>query len=212
MRILIIVTFFSCLLIACKNKSADKKSVSEEKIHPPDSTRIVKAEKDSILLKLTNEVLTAFKNKDYKALARYIHPEGVRFSPYSFIDSVNNKVISAELIESWADKKNRSVILWGNIDATDEPIKGTIDDYIKQFVYDVDFLHPEKIKVNEFAGQGNTINNLRTFYPGCDFTESHFSGFEKKYEGMDWRSIRLVYKINDGKYLLVGVIHDQWTT
>ncbi|MBK8311687.1 MAG: hypothetical protein IPL04_13125 [Chitinophagaceae bacterium] len=38
-----------------------------------------------------------------------------------------------------------------------------------------------------------------------------FPGSIKKFDGMDWRSIRLVFKIKDGKYFLVGVIHDEWT-
>ena len=88
----------------------------------------------------------------------------------------------------------------------------TLDKYIDGYVYDVDFIKPGNLKVNQVIGAGTTANNLKQMYPTCDFTESHFSGFDKKYDGMDWRSLRLVFKLKDGKYYLVGVIHDEWTT
>jgi hypothetical protein len=82
---------------------------------------------------------------------------------------------------------------------------------MEKFVYDVDFIKPEKRSVNKFISGGNSLNNLDSVYKDCDFTESHFSGFEKKYGGMDWRTLRLVFKERNGKYFLVGVVHDQWT-
>jgi hypothetical protein len=211
MRILFILSFLTFSLFACKNKPAKETEKKEEPTIAPDST-LIKQVRDSTLQGLTTEVLTAFKNKDYESLALLIHPEdGVRFSPYAYIDTATDKVVSAAWIKKQAGKK-QDKILWGTIDPTDEPINRTIDDYAKRFVYDADFLHPEKLKVNEFIGGGNTTNNLLSFYKGCDFTESHFSGFEEKYDGMDWRSLRLVFKKKDAKYFLVGVIHDEWTT
>lgn len=212
MRILILFSFINLVFVACKNKTSNKKDVSVKSIDSIIVAPPLIVSKDSILLKLTNEVLTAFKNNDYKKLSGFVHSEGVRFSPYSFINAATDKLITATQLEVWADKKKQVMIEWGTIDPTDEPIRGTIDYYVKRFVYDVDFLNPEKKKVNEFIGSGNTTNNLLAFYPDCDFTESHFSGFEKKYEGMDWKSIRLVFKLKDKKYYLVGVVHDQWTT
>ena len=111
-----------------------------------------------------------------------------------------------------AEHNKQAKILWGTNDPTDDPINLTIDKYIDEFVYDVDFLHPEKQKINEFIGGGNTQNNLLTVYEGYDFTESYFSGFDKKLDGMDWRSLRLVFKQKDGKYFLIGIVHDSWST
>lgn len=197
-------------MFSCKNKSARK---PVETITFTDTTNVIAPSKDSILLKLTSEVLTAFKNKDYNVLAELVHPViGVRFSPYAYIDTAHDKILTVDMMRKQADPKNQDKILWGTIDPTDEPINRTIDDYVKEFVYDVDFLHPEKQKVNHFIGSGTTQNNLLAVYEGADFTESHFSGFDKQYEGMDWRSLRLVFKLKDGKYFLVGVVHDEWTT
>ncbi len=213
MRILLILLLFTVSLIACKSKSAKEPEKQENQGIVPDTAVVVDPKRDSILLQLTNEVLTAFKAKDYNTLAAIVHPEdGVRFSPYAYIDTTQDKVLSVAVIREQADSKKQPKILWGTSDPADEPINRTINNYVKDFVYDVDFLHPEKIKVNEFIGGGNTQNNLLMVYDGCDFTESHFSGFDKKFEGMDWRSLRLVFKLKDGKYFLVGVVHDSWST
>jgi hypothetical protein len=82
---------------------------------------------------------------------------------------------------------------------------------MQKFVYDVDFAKPEKASVDKFLGGGNSLNNLLQVYKDCHFTESYFSGFEKKYEGMDWRTLRLVFKERDKKFYLIGIVHDQWT-
>lgn len=29
--------------------------------------------------------------------------------------------------------------------------------------------------------------------------------------GNDWRALRLVFELVDGRYYLVGIIHDEWT-
>jgi hypothetical protein len=212
MRIYFIALCAVCLLASCKGK---KKVQEPDPVINKDTTQVVTNTadpvNDTLLLSQTNEVMLALKKRDLAALAAMVHPDsGVRFSPYAYIDTASDKKVTADWIREQATKKE--VVVWGTVDPTDEVIKLTLDDYIRTFVYDVDFVKPENVKVNQFIGGGNTINNLQSIYPGCNFTESHFSGFEKKYEGMDWRSLRLVFKMKDGKYYLVGVVHDQWTT
>ncbi len=205
-------------LIACKNRSKEKVEEQAKEVLPqmqtvqgPDST-VFKHTRDSVLFGMTAAILTAFQNKDYDSLASFIHPdEGLRFSPYCYVDSIDDRIVSANWIRKQAGAKQKR-ILWGYIDNTMEPIKETFDDYVKGFVLDKDFLHPEHLKVNEIIGRGNTISNIHEMYKGCDFTESHFEGIDKDAARMDWRSLRLVFKLKDGKYYLVGVVHDEWTT
>ena len=87
----------------------------------------------------------------------------------------------------------------------------TIEEYFKKFIYAADFLNAEKVSINQKNGQGNSINNIVEIYKPCDFVESHFAGFDKSLGGMDWQSLRLVFKKYNDKYYLVGVVHDQWT-
>lgn len=212
MRIFILSLLLTVTLFACKSKSSGKKEQEPKETGLPDSTVVKVLPKDSVLKDLSKTVLTALKNKDYIALASLVHPdEGVRFSPYGYVDTLHDKIVKADWIVKQAGSEKQERILWGAFDGTGDPINQTLDEYIKDFVYDVDFLHPEKLTVNQFLGAGNSPNNLAAIYPELDFTESWFSGFDKRYEGMDWRSLRLVFKGKEGTYYLVAVIHDEWT-
>ena len=215
-------------MIACKDKSkneskieiptadsiqsADRKTDSLLKIkYFQDSVRLIRR-KDSVLLKTTQNILTMLKNKNYSAFANFIHPvEGIRFSPYGFVDTVYDIKLTKQKFINEAGKPVQDMIIWGKFDGTGDPIKMTLNNYMQRFVYDVDFVKPEKRSVNEFIGAGNSLNNLELVYKNCDFTESHFSGFDKKYAGMDWKSVRLVFKVRDRKFFLVGIVHDEWT-
>lgn len=213
MRLLLLCMLCCFIILSCKNKTAKEQIKEPEK--KPDTTITVldKApNKDSVLQELTEKALTAFKQRDYTTLAEMVHPEeGVRFSSYGYIDTLLDKVISADWIRKQGTLPKQDKLKWGEYDATGKSIFFTLDGYIKEFVYDAEFLQPEKKAVNQFIGGGNSQNNLLAIYNGCDFTECHFSGFDPKYDGMDWKSLRLVFKLKDGKYYLVGVVHDEWT-
>lgn len=179
--------------------------------HIQDSIKL-RHRKDSILLRLTNNILVALKNKNYSAFANYIHPvAGIRFSPYGYVDTLKHLRFSRQKFITQARKDDQDMIVWGEFDGTGDPIRMTLNNYMQRFVYDVDFVKPEKRSVNDFIAAGNSLNNLLSVYENCDFTESYFSGFEKKYEGMDWKSLRLVFKERNGRFLLVGIVHDEWT-
>ena len=64
---------------------------------------------------------------------------------------------------------------------------------------------------NTAIGSGNIIDNVPTEYPDGEFVEFHFTGFDSQYEGMDWRSLRLVFEEHAGAWHLVGIVHGQWT-
>ncbi|HEV8273615.1 MAG TPA: hypothetical protein VGQ04_20015 [Chitinophagaceae bacterium] len=176
------------------------------------SAQTITSYKDSILLKLTQDILTAIKDKNYLAVVNYIDPvSGVRFSPYAYVDTVDNVILSKEKFADQAARPIQNKILWGAFDGNEKPIRMTLNEYMQRFVYDVDFVKPETRRVNKFIKTGNSLNNLLSVYKDCDFTDSHFSGFEEKYEGMDWRTLRLVFKERKGKFFLVGIVHDEWT-
>ena len=218
----------SLLIIACKDESGkeskaettatdsaqpiDRKTDSLLKIKNFQDSIQSGRRKDSILLKMTQAILATLKNKNYSAFANYIHPaEGIRFSPYGFVDTVHDIKLSKQKFINQVGKAGHEMIVWGAFDGTGDPIKMTLNNYMQRFVYDVDFIKPEKRKVNEFIGGGNSLNNLLSVYQNCDFTESHFSGFEEKYGGMDWKSLRLVFRNRNGNFFLVGIVHDEWT-
>lgn len=212
MRNLILIFILAFFVVSCKNNKAKKQQDSPIIVNNSDSTS-VKLQRDSQLLSLTNKVLTAIKTKNYDSLLEYIHPDaGLRLSPYAFVDTASDIMFTAAAFKKETAAIKQRKITWGEFDGTGDPIVMTIDTYFNEFVYDVDFLAPEKRKVNELIGSGNTQSNLAEIYKEHDFTESYFSGFDNKLEGMDWRSLRLIFKQKNGKYYLTGIIHDEWTT
>ncbi len=162
-----------------------------------------------LLLNVSKEILKHIKSRNYKKFALFIHSQDhLRFSPYANIDTIKDQVLSAEQLLLLA-KQNRK-INWNSTWET-EPELLTVDGYFKKFVYDVDFLNAELKSINQYHSQGTDLNNINETYLICDVVEFFFSGFDEKYEGHDFRTLRLVYKTKNNKPYLVGIVHDEWT-
>lgn len=197
------------LFASCNNSNNQQSGDQSDSLNVAiDSTDTAIVRTD--LTQVSKAILKEFKDKNYEAIAQYIHPdEGVRFSPYAYIRPDTDVHLSQADFLSAVNSEEEQI--WGAADGTGDDIKLTAKEYFDRYVYDVDFLEPETFSVNESIASGNSINNQEEIYPGTQFTESHFSGFEEKYSGMDWRALRLIFKQVNGNYYLVGVVHDEWT-
>ncbi|MBT2288291.1 hypothetical protein J7E73_03900 [Paenibacillus albidus] len=157
-------------------------------------------------------VMRALQNKDMDQLAAWVHKDkGLRFSPYAYVDPKNDLVFTSEQIEG--SMKDSTLYKWRSFPGNGEVIELTFADYFKQFIYDADFIKEGEIALNKGLGEGTTLNNLNEVYPkeSYDFVEYHIDGIDPKVEGMDWRSLRLVFEKIGEDHALVGIIHDQWT-
>ena len=210
--------FFSFILllsvISCNpKKQIDKtsSSVSDSITYLTPAPTSITIDSDSALLQQSNKILTIIKNKDYASLVNYFHPvESVRFSPYGYIDTAIDVQFKSERFIALTGSKKK--IYWGNYDGSGDSILLSIEKYFDKFIYNADFLNAEKTSVNKMIGSGNSLNNLTIIYKDALFTESYFSGFDKKYGGMDWSSLRLVYKKYNNHLFLIAIVHDQWNT
>ena len=165
-------------------------------------------QKDSILHK-GRQILMALRAGDYTLFSNYFSRAGVYFSPYGFLDTANCKHLSsADFLESI--QKNW-ILTWGSFDGTGEPIKLTTQAFFKKFVYNVDYLQAKQIGYNEVLQKGNSLVNIDNVFPEKIFVDYHFSGFDKRYQGMDWTSLVLVFSKEENEYRLLGVVHHQWT-
>ena len=202
MRYLLIIAVF--LFSGCNQTKQNDQAGNKPAYKTPKITQ-----KDSIQ-KVATVILKALKAKDYNGFALYFHPtEGVRFSPYGFIDFTHKQILAKDFLEA-LDK--HWVLTWGHYDGSGEAIKLRVKLYIDRYIYNADYLAAEKKDYDSFIGNGNSINNLKEIYPQLHFTEYYFSGFDQKYNGLDWSSLRLVFKKYQDRYYLVAVIHDQWIT
>lgn len=157
-------------------------------------------------------VLRALKSGNMETVAAWAHPEkGVRFSPYAYVDTEKDQVLTREeLADAMASSEVRN---WREFAGNGDMIELTYADYHKRFVYDADFMGGAEIGLNESLGEGTTINNLNDVYPADthDYVEYHIDGIDPALEGMDWRSLRLVFEKIGMDHVLVGIVHDQWT-
>lgn len=169
---------------------------------------------DKLLRADVDAVLRALAARDMKELARHVHPKkGVRFSPYRFVDPGDAKhpgdvvVGASDLVAAYASETRR---LWGHFDGSGDPIDLTFRKYVARFVYDVDFARAPVVRLDADRPPTMTNDNLASVYPGCRIVELHFDGLDPKYEGMDFRSLHLVFELEGERRWLVGVAHDEW--
>ncbi len=186
----------------------------EKELRSADSSsakKFVSIANDSVALTLSKQILSILKHNNYQQLDFFINSE-VRFSPYGYIDTLEDKKLTAEQLVNYLTKNKLERIDWGILDDENgKPILLTAQEYFKKFVYDVDFLNAPNISLNKTISSGNSLNNIDSVYKHCTYIEFYFPGFEKKYEGIDWRSLKLVFKKQDNKFFLIGIVHNQWT-
>ncbi len=165
------------------------------------------SEKAQILAR-SKQVVAALKNKNLKTLSTFVHPsKGLRFSPYGYIDTEKDLTFRKAQVPKLF---TFPAYVWGQFDGTGDDIKLNFAGYYKKFVYDLDFARAPKVSFNETIGKGNTVINIAEAYPNAKFVEYYFPG-TKKYDGMDWRSLRLIFEKSGANWYLVGISHDQWT-
>ncbi|NLY43984.1 MAG: hypothetical protein GX066_08465 [Clostridiaceae bacterium] len=174
-------------------------------------TGIIKPELAKKIIKETaDKAIDAISRKDAKTISDLVHPvKGVRFTPYTYVSLEKDVVFKkGEIINFFEDKE---AYLWGHYDGSGEEIYLTPSEYYERFVYSEDFKNAEKIGYNEVLSSGNMLENQFEVYDNPIVVEYYFSGFNPEYEGMDWKSLRLVFEKYEGNWYLVGIIHNQWT-
>lgn len=162
------------------------------------------------VLSLAPEVLKSLKAQNYVALSGFIHPEeGLTLVPYSTVEPGINLCFTAKEIAGAASNSNKYI--WGLKDGSGLPIELTMTDYFKEYVFDVDYTTAPNIALNRVQQTGNSLENVEEAYPDCPYVEFNFSGIDPALEGMDWRSLKLVFSQYQGQWKLVALIHSQWT-
>lgn len=186
------------------NSSLDGGTVGYEKsiIAPGDAKKVIGETSDL--------VIRAIADKDFKTVAEYAHPElGVRFTPYTFVSVENDLIFSKNEIKDFlSDEK---VYQWGYYDGLGDEIKLTPGEYYENFIYTAEYVNAPEIGYNEVLSFGNMMENQFEIYKGAVIIEYYYPGFEPQYEGLDWRSLRLVFQQYNGEWKLTGLINNQWT-
>ena len=166
--------------------------------------------RETTVIKLACEAVERIKEKDYKSFAELIHPEkGVLFAPYSTVDpDVNLSFQAKEIAEM---QQNHEKYIWGVLDGKGTPIKMTLEEYFDAFVFDTDYSVAPEIGINRILKTGNSLENVLQVYEDGTTIEFHIPSTDPKMEGMDWRSLKLVFEPYETTYKIVAIVHSQWT-
>ncbi len=156
-----------------------------------------------------NTVLIALKNEDFATLATFVWPQWIRFSPYEHINTETDVILDKQIVEN-ALTISRSYVWW-TTDGKWDPIDLWIWQYFAKFVNDADYANAPDILYNQSVQRGNTINNIGQIYQGKQRVEYYFSGFDAQYEGMDRKSLTLVFEQVAGQWYIIWVVHGAWT-
>lgn len=207
--VLLAAAFFTACSSGTHQDGAQKTSPTPNVADTPTAQSNLPDTKNEVLTK-AKEVIHALKTKDMEKLSSLVHPKkGIRFSPYGHVEINSDLTFDpSQIKELYNDTTTR---IWGLYDGIGEPIALDFKSYYEKFVYDVDFQAAPQVSFNEPLGNGNSINNAKDIYPEANIVEYYFPGIEPQYEGLDWRSLRLVFEREDDQWFLLGIIHDQWT-
>ena len=162
------------------------------------------AQAESVIAHRAESVILALKSKNMRRLAAFVHPDkGLRFSQYECVNKRENLVFKRnELKKMWLSKKR---YLWGGYDGTGDPIRLTFKSYYHEFVYDRDYAKAKQISFNSDFEQN--AQSLEDEYRQPISVKYHFP----ELEGMDWKSLWLIFEKKNRVWYLAGIIHGEWT-
>ena len=208
--LLIIVFFASSLFLTWCNILEQTSSCGTGNVCTLPTTgnqQTISSGQQTSLTGVAEQTIQAIKNKEFATLADLASTNGVRFSPYENIHTGSDIVLSTQQLTNALSIS--AAYTRGNYDGSGEPISLWIGQYRAKFVYDVDFANAPSQLRNQPQQRGNTINNIFTVYTGKQIIEYHFTGSDPQYQGMDWKSLRLVFWQENNQWKLIGVVHGQ---
>jgi hypothetical protein len=159
--------------------------------------------------KLVRDALTAFKTRDSHMLASLAHPtKGVRFAPYPFLRATDLTLSAAQLATAFSDPTKHT---WGITDGKGDPIILTFAEYSGVFIYARDFAASSQTAYNRTIGSGNAIDNTASVFPDAVLFEAYDPGPDPRLKDVQWQCLRLLFERSGDRWLLVGVVHGEWT-
>ncbi len=188
----IVALFCVCLCLAVSGNASAETPKSAERVTVEIATR---------------DVLAALAARDFGKLASYIGQDGLRVSPYVFLDDDDVRLSRAE-VEGC--KGNPQVRLWGHRDGSANPIETACKSYFDEFVWNADYRKADEVLYNEPRQRGNEVNNNHDVVPGSTVVELHVRGRGDQ-KAMNWKSLRLIFRKTEQGLFLIAITRDVWT-
>ncbi|MCX7710220.1 MAG: LysM peptidoglycan-binding domain-containing protein [Clostridia bacterium] len=192
------------------NAITDRNMIANpDMIYAGDTLAIAERGNGEDISSVQKHVIELIRNRDFKALSKYVHPvKGIRFSPYPPPNIQEDLVFTSAQVSKFTMDKRKYV--WGYGAGSGDPMKMTPVEYFNSFVYDKDFARIG-IEKKKYEGMDySTPNPLGDVYSRSMIAVYYYSGSEK-YHYFDWSRLILAYEKYNGKWYIIGTIHDQWT-
>src|SRR5208282_924084 len=159
------------------------------------ASNITSKDAKGLIQKRAEETIQVLKDKDFRHLARLVHPDkGLRLSQYSFLWKEGVVLRHREITKLPLNQKKFLNVLLGE-SGNGEDLN--FNEFYKRYIFDHDYSKAPEVNFNQTIPRGSEGNNLSVFFPESIIVEYHFSGFDPKREGMDWKSLYLVYEKAD---------------
>jgi hypothetical protein len=179
---------------------------------PPAAMRF-DAKKDaspaSAVLARAREALSAIAARDMRRLSSVVHPEkGILFSANALPNCYVVRYSREELLSAMRDPARR---IWGQIAEAGPPPplhEGTFAEFLRKWLYDGDYARARDDTVDGSGTEGKTGELAQTYFPEARIVEFHIPS---PTDGMDWRSLRLVFEGYKGALYLVAALPQGWT-
>jgi len=162
------------------------------------------------LLQDAQHILQLIEKRNFETLSSWTHPDkGLTFVPYSTISNGENQILSASEVGNL--KTDSKLYVWGTNYADGSPINLTTAEYFSRYIADYDYANAPVIAFNTIIKSGNSLENVRDYFPDAEFCEFHYPGTaDRSYT--DWKSLKLVFEDYEGARALVAIIHSEWTS
>ncbi len=181
-------------------------------VRVPRTANVYKVDESSGVTgqQLTDMALEAagyLKTGNFQALSELVHPDyGLIFSPFATVNLSTNLCFSVKELPGLGESTEK--LVWGVHTDGGEPISMTVQEYMKEFVFDRDYTAAPLIGVNYTIRTGNALENVSDSFPGASFVDLCYPGTAEA-EYTDWSTLRLVFEEHDGELSLTCVIHSE---
>jgi hypothetical protein len=159
---------------------------------------------------LALKYLSLIQQMEWMELSKLNGNQLVVFSPYSYVDTT--LAVRLDFDDLGAASRNDVFLTWGISDGEGEPIVMTVEGYFKRFVNDVDYLSDrDEMNVGTMTQRGNSWVNVHDVFPGSTVVEFYRGPRNPDMADMDWRALGLVFEERDDRWVLLAVVHNEWT-
>ena len=138
-------------------------------VRVPRTANVYKVDESSGVTgqQLTDMALEAagyLKTGNFQALSELVHPDyGLIFSPFATVNLSTNLCFSVKELPGLGESTEK--LVWGVHTDGGEPISMTVQEYMKEFVFDRDYTAAPLIGVNYTIRTGNALENVSDSFP-----------------------------------------------